>query len=154
MDSEHHRRLRARRAIGVMALIALGACGSARTADPELRPQGMVPGGVVVTQEDIAGLRAFTAMDVLKRARSHLTIARTRAGRPVRVTGRGRTSLVLSPELLLVVDGARAQYPIQLLQSIPAESIVFMQILTGREAALQWGSEAGNGVIVVKTSAH
>jgi outer membrane cobalamin receptor len=135
-------------------LIAITACSGARSVDPEPGPQGMSPGGMVLTQAEIAEMKVFTAMDILKRSGSHLSIARTRAGRPVKITARGRGTFVLSPELLLVVDGSRVNHMVQMLQSIPAESVVYMQILSGREAALQWGSEAANGVIVVRTAAQ
>lgn len=147
------RRFVSRAFLALASVVLLGACG-VRGVESESRPVGSSPGGVVLTRADISELKAFTAMDILERADTYLTIAYTREGRPARVTGRGRSTLVLSPEVLLVVDGARVNHMVQMLRSIPAESVIFMQILTGREAAVNWGSEAGNGVIVLRTSAR
>jgi hypothetical protein len=52
-----------------------------------------------------------------------------------------------------VVDGARVQTVVDHLKNIPAESILYIQILNAREASARYGSEAGNGVIMVRTAA-
>lgn len=142
-------------ALAAFSLIQLAGCASARPAaqDREELP-GVVPGGLLLSQADIVQLRALNAMEAIERANSHLVIARTRANSPVRITQRGIGSLIQNPEILLVVDGARVNRAEQMLLSIPAQSILYIQILTGRDATLRFGSESANGVILVQTTAR
>lgn len=142
-------------ALAILAVVAAtaSACGAHHPSAAQPRPEGLTPGGTVLTRVDIEEMGARTAMEALERARTHLTIARTRQGTPVKIRQRGIGSLVLSPDILVVVDGSRVNHVVSMLQAIPTESIIYIQVLTGREAALQWGSESGNGVIVVRTAA-
>lgn len=118
-----------------------------------VREDGQAPGGLILTQDDIAKMGVRDAFHAVERAKTHLRIQRTREGTPEKITHRGVSSFLLSPEILVVVDGARVQTVVQHLRSIPAESILYIQILNGREASAQYGSEAGNGVILVRTAA-
>lgn len=143
--------------LGLALLIAaLGAaCASSRPAQPSADTMaGLEPGGVILTAVDIYQLGARDAMEAVERAQTKLQIQRVRNGDPVRITQRGVSSFYLNPEILVIVDGSRVSTSVRHLQSIPAESIRFIQILTAREAAMKWGSEAGNGVILVSTSAR
>jgi outer membrane cobalamin receptor len=53
----------------------------------------------------------------------------------------------------VVIDGALVNDGVQALENIPANSVEFIQILSGRESVLRYGSTGGNGVIIVKTTA-
>jgi outer membrane cobalamin receptor len=144
-------------ALGVMAASACATRNSSEPAAerpaPAARAEGQVPGGIVLTQEDIREMGARDAFHAVEMAASHLRIQRTRQGSPEKITHRGVSSFLLSADILVVVDGTRVQTVVQHLQNIPAESILFIQILTAREASAQWGSDAGNGVISVRTAA-
>lgn len=144
---------RAAPALLVAALFSGCATGTAPTGafgdDPDLEP-----GGMVLTAADIQRTGARDAMEAIERAGSHLVIARTRQGTPESIYHRGVDSFVISREVLLVVDGTRVKYPVDALRGIPAKSIRYIQILSGREAVTRWGSESTNGVIMVRTSAH
>ena len=142
----------ARAASALAMLILTAGCASVRPV-PSDRPDGLEPGGLVLTSQDVHDLGARDAMEAIERAPTYLNIQRVRNGDPVRITQRGVGSFVLSPEILVVVDGARVSSPVNQLESIPAASIRFIQILNAREATAKWGSEAGNGVILVQTSA-
>ncbi len=137
--------------LAALTCLVLMACGGMRAGGPTGAESAR---GVVLSRTDISRIGGFTAMEVLERARTHLSIAHTREGRPARITHRGRASLTLAPQVLLVVDGSRVKNGVRMLESIPAKSIDYIQILSAREAALEWGSEAGNGVVVVRTSAY
>lgn len=140
--------------VGLLALLAvpfLSACSSARASSPRDADRSDV--GLILTREDIARSGAHTALEAVERSRSHLTIAHTRQGTPVRITHRGIDSFVLNAEVLLVVDGSRTAEPVQMMRIIPASSIDYIQILSGREAVLVYGSESSNGVILIHTSA-
>ena len=146
-------RIRAKSAT-VLALAVLTAGCSLRSASPPDRPDDMLPGGKVITREDIARTGASNAWEAIERANTHLVIDHGRAGIPSKVSYRGADSLVSDREILLVVDGNTVKNVEEELRSIRAEAILYIQILTGREAALRWGSESANGVIVVDTSAR
>lgn len=132
---------------------AISACASVHAV-----PADGVPGpgrdGFVLTSEDILQSGARDAMEAVERAPTHLNIQRVRNGDPARITHRGVSSFVLSPEILVIVDGSRVSTSVSHLESIPAQSIRFIQILSAREAGLRWGAEAGSGVILVMTSAR
>jgi outer membrane receptor for ferrienterochelin and colicin len=146
----------------VLSLIA-AACASRNSSEPaneraapaarEARENGLAPGGIVLTQDDIRAMGVRDAFHAVEKAASHLRIQRTRNGSPEKITQRGVTSFLLSSEILVVVDGTRVQTVVQHLQNIPAESILFIQILTANEASARYGSEAGNGVITLRTAA-
>jgi outer membrane cobalamin receptor len=144
-------------AVAMAALSACAGSGSPGAEDPAPADQALVdlePGGMVLTAEDIRRSGARDAMEAIERSRSHLLIARTREGTPATISHRGVDSFVVSKEVLLVVDGTRVSRPVQALKGIPARSILYIQILSGREAVMRWGSESTNGVIVVRTSAR
>jgi outer membrane cobalamin receptor len=107
----------------------------------------------VIRKDRIEEMRVRTALEVLERGAPHLMIQRTREGSAVRITHRGRDSITLQGDVQVVVDGILVSDGVRTLENIPAKSLEFIQILSGREAALKYGSTGGNGVIVVKTNA-
>jgi len=128
----------------------LSGCATARAGPP---PDGLEPGGIVIFQDRIEEMRVRTALEVIERSATHLLIQREREGSPVRITHRGRDSILLAGDVLIVIDGALVNHGVEALDAIPASSVEFIQILSGREAVLRYGTTGGNGVIVVKTSA-
>lgn len=133
----------------VLALVLEGCAGAKAGA----RPDGVEPGGRVITREQIDAMRVRTALDVVERGARHLTIQRTRQGTPVRIYQRGVSSFVLSPDLQVVVDGSLVNEGANALANILADHVAFIQILNGREATVKFGSSGGNGVIIVRTTA-
>jgi outer membrane cobalamin receptor len=135
-----------------LLLISLGLAGCA-TAKAGPRPDGLEPGGTVIFQDRIEEMRVRTALEAVERAATHLLIQREKQGSPVKITHRGRDSLTLSGVVQVVIDGALVNDGVQALENIPANSVEFIQILSGRESVLRYGSTGGNGVIIVKTTA-
>jgi outer membrane receptor for ferrienterochelin and colicin len=147
-------RSRGRSIAGVALILSLTLAACAHSGARNLeREDGQAPGGIVLTQQDISDMRVTDAFQAVERAAHHLRIQRTRAGTPEKITQRGVTSFLLSAEILVVVDGTRVQTVVQHLQNIPAQSIRYIQILTAQEASARFGSEASNGVILVRTAA-
>jgi len=134
----------------LLSSLVLAGCASAR-AGP--RPDGLEPGGTVITRDQIKEMRVRTALEVIERGARHLLIQRTREGTPVRIYHRGIDSIYLDAEVQVVVDGLLVNYGVQALKDIPSTSVEFIQILSAREATTKYGASAGNGVIIVKTSA-
>ena len=137
-------------AAAVMFSPLLQGCATAK-AGP--RPDGLEPGGIVIYQDRIQEMNARNALEVVERSATHLLIQRERHGSPVKITHRGRDSLLLRGNVQIVVDGALVNDGVRMLENIPPNTIEFIQILSGREAVLRYGSTGGNGVIVVKTTA-
>ena len=71
-------------------------------------------------------------------------------GNPSSLTARGYSSIELSPNPLLLVDGAPID-GFDYLRDIPACSIESIRILDGTEGTRYFGTGAGNGVILVST---
>lgn len=138
------------RALAVPTLIFASACAGARAGQ---RPSEVDPGGTVITREEIRSMGVHNALEALERAKTSLVIQRTRNGSPVRIYHRGVDSLMLRSDIQVVVDGAMVQDGILALENIPASTILFIQVLSGREAAMKYGSSAGNGVVTVRTGA-
>ncbi len=136
--------------LGCFLVIALTACSGRRSAFRTPQPE---PGGTLITRDQIRAMGVHTAMEALERASTPLVIQRSRAGTPVRIYRRGVGSIVLNSEVQVAVDGNLVQDGIRALESIPAESVEYIQLLTGREATVKWGSAAGNGLILVRTTA-
>ena len=127
--------------------------GGCTTAKAGPRPDGLEPGGTVIYRDRIEDMGVRTALEVVERGASHLVIQRAREGSPQRITHRGRDSLLLEGDVQIVIDGVAVPEGVSALENIPAKSVEFVQILSGREAVIRYGSTAGNGVIVVKTTA-
>lgn len=145
----------ARLLAGSLVFASLAACASLPSGAREgATPEGTVRGGHVISQEEILRSGANDAFEAIERGRTHLLIRHPGAGQAATISHRGADSMILGSGILLVVDGSRVNHPQRMLRSIPASSIVFIQILSGREASVLWGSEAGNGVILVQTSAR
>ena len=158
MDRSTTPRARRSRALAapalLLAVIMPGCAAQTGASQPTAYDPDLEPGGMELPAADIRRSGARDAMEVIERAGSHLVIARTRQGTPESIYHRGVDSFVVSREVLLVVDGTRVRHPIDALRGIPAKSIRFIQILSGREAVMRWGSESTNGVIMVRTSAR
>jgi outer membrane cobalamin receptor len=128
-----------------VACQALAACGPTpiRT-DPVPRHDARL-----ITRADIERTGAVDAFDALKRAGSYLNISERQRG-DVRVSERGRSSFLLSPQIMLIVDGVAMQN-LNTLHEIRAENVEWMRVMTGAEATPQYGTDAGNGVLLVAT---
>jgi outer membrane cobalamin receptor len=106
--------------------------------------------GQIITREDIERSGARDGWEALRWGATHLNFQYTREGSPVRVTHRGVDSFVIDPQVLLIVDGAQMQ-SLSALENIPAASIEYIQILAARVGVVKYGTNGGNGVIVVQT---
>jgi outer membrane cobalamin receptor len=136
---------------GVSISLVLAGCATAKAGPP---PDGLEPGGTVIDRDQIEGMNVRTALEVVERSRSHLLIQRQKHGETPRITHRGRDSLLLAGDVQVVIDGSMVNHGLRALENLMATSVEWIQILSGREAVLRYGSAGGNGVIVVKTTAR
>jgi outer membrane cobalamin receptor len=103
----------------------------------------------VITSEEIAASGARTAWDVLRHYAGHLTTDR-RDGSPGRLQRRGRSSIYLNDGPVVFVDGVRVP-DARNLQYVPAQDIESIRIISGIEGTTHYGTNAGNGVIIIAT---
>ena len=136
-----------RSAFSFLAATLVAACATAPVGDTTAPKERE---GQIITREDIERSGARDGWEALRWGATHLNFQYTREGSPVRVTHRGVDSFVIDPQVLLIVDGAQMQ-SLSALETIPATSIEYIQILAARVGVVKYGTNGGNGVIVVKT---
>lgn len=133
----------------LVAILATG-CRTGRLA-PSLHD---ALSGDIITARAIAQSDARNAWEVLRR-NGRFTFDETADGEPTRLAShRGRSSIVLanSDTPLVYVDGARL-LDVRVLRQITAESIESIRILSGIEGTTYYGTNAGAGVILIRTKA-
>ncbi len=123
------------------------ACGGMRGYNPS----ELAMDGKVVTQEMIAAYNVANAWEVLKKTGAFRMSRDDGNGRPVEIrTRRGRNSISIResgiPKVLL--NGMQV-WDMRYLKDIPAESIDWIQLLSGIEGGIQQGTNAGAGVILI-----
>jgi outer membrane cobalamin receptor len=126
----------------LLLLLAIGASGCAHAK----AERAVLAPGKTFTADDIARSGATTAWEVLRRSGSHISLS----DGTVPVGRRGRSSIVLSNPPLVYIDGARL-VEFNNLRQLPADHIDSMRILSGIEATPLYGTNAGNGVIEIRT---
>ena len=140
--------MRVRLAWMTVLTVALGGCGAtAAQSSPDGDPQ---PGGRSISAEDIQASSARTAWDALRLLGAYLRIEEDKDQQPARMTSRGRSSIHLKSEPQVVLDGVRlVDYSV--LHQMSASLIERIDFLTGPSASIRYGTNAGNGVIVITT---
>lgn len=103
----------------------------------------------LITREEIAASGARTAWDVLRHFAGHLTVDR-RDGSPGRLQRRGRSSIYLNDGPVVFVDGVRVP-DARNLEYVPAQDIESIRIISGISGTTYYGTNAGNGVILIQT---
>lgn len=137
-------------AAGTLLAMSASACASAyqATAGKLRRDTNLI------TREDIVRSGARDAFEALRLANTHILLSESRGqmtlAREVQATSRGRSSFVLSAQMLLVVDDVQ-RLDVSALHEIPADNILWIRVLTSLEATPLYGTEGGNGAIVVRT---
>lgn len=130
-----------------LLLTSTAACATAPVKDPRIPTSR---DGQIITQERIARTGATNGWEALRYAGTHLSFQQVRNGSPDRVSHRGVDSFYLSSDILLVVDGRHMQ-GLQTLKTLPADNILYIQVLPARVGVLKYGTNGGNGVVVVQT---
>jgi len=95
---------------------------------------------------------ARTAWDALQRTVPFFVFRTNSRGRPTRVEHRGRSSMLLRDQPLILVDGVALQ-DVTALGDMPASDLLDIEVLTGVDATTYYGTNATNGVIRLRTKA-
>ena len=107
-------------------------------------------GGILITEERIKESGGKTAWEVIKRAAPVFSTHESRTGRPAGMERRGRVSILFEDSPIVMLDGVRVS-DFKVLDQIPAETIFSIYILTGAEGTTYYGTNAGGGVIEIRT---
>ncbi|HMA44351.1 MAG TPA: Plug domain-containing protein [Gemmatimonadales bacterium] len=125
------------------------ACGhttSAAREDVMIAPDGRR----IITEKAIEQSGARTAWDALQRTVPFFNFNDGTRGRPARVEHRGRSSILLRDQPLILVDGVELN-DFTLLGGIPADDLFEIEVLTGIDATTYYGTNATKGVIRIWT---
>jgi hypothetical protein len=106
----------------------------------------------LVTAEEIAQSGASDAWDAIRKTLPHLDLREDRNGRPARMHRRGASSLLLEDRPSIFLDGVRIT-DVQRLSQIPAFEIAEIRFLSGIDGTTRYGTNSGDGVIVIQTKA-
>jgi outer membrane cobalamin receptor len=143
---------RARRSTyAVLATVGILLCSACHNPSPP-SPKGLA--GPLITAQAISHSHARNAWEVLE-YNAHFSFAESANGDPQRLESRrGRSSILLSSSdtPLVYLDGTRLM-DVRTLRQITAESIESIRILDGIEGTTFYGTNAGAGVILIRTKA-
>ena len=132
-------------ALILTALVASTGCG--------IKPRPSVPAqnlGRIITQEEIAETGARTMWDALAKTVRYARFQESGSGTPERIRRRGNSSIVLNEDMPVYIDQVRVT-DIGLLASLPARDIDRIQVINGVDATTYFGTNAGDGVILIHT---
>lgn len=133
----------------LVAVASLAACGhttSAARDDVLVAPDGRR----IITEKAIEHSGARTAWDALQRTVPFFNFNDGTRGRPARVEHRGRSSIVLRDQPMILVDGVELN-DFTVLGGIPAADLYEIEVLTGIDATTYYGTNATKGVIRIWT---
>jgi len=132
-------------ALGVSAVLLLAACG--------IRPRPNLPdaqAGTVITADQILASEATTMWEALRRTVRYANFGESSSGDPARVHRRGFSSISLVEDMPIYIDRVQVR-DLGLLDALPAVDIERIQVLTGVHATTYYGTNAGDGVILIRT---
>ena len=137
--------MRALGSLVVLTTIAATGCG--------IRPRPSIPNateGTIITEEQIAESGAKTMWEALQRTVKYTRFQESGTGNPERIRRRGMSSIVLTDDMPIYIDQVKVG-DVQLLASLSARDIERIQVLNGVYATTYYGTNAGDGVILIYT---
>jgi len=129
----------------VSVVLLLAACG--------IRPRPNLPdaqAGTVITADEVLASEAKTMWEALRRTVRYANFGETSRGGPARVHRRGYSSISLVEDMPIYLDRVQVR-DLSLLDALPAADIERIQVLTGVHATTYYGTNAGDGVILIRT---
>jgi outer membrane cobalamin receptor len=141
----------ARSLVGVVLACSVALCGCAgavhqRADDVLVTPEGRR----IITQKAIERSGARTAWDALRRTVPFFSFNVTNSGGPARIEHRGRSSILLQDQPIIVMDGVELS-DFGVLGGIPASDLFQIEVLSGIDATTYYGTNATKGVIRIRT---
>ena len=133
-------------------VVVLTACSHA-TRGPADDVQVTPEGRRIITAAAIAHSGARTAWDALRRTVPFFTFREDSDGRPSGIEHRGRSSIVLRDQPMVVLDNVEVN-DFTVLGEMPAADLFDIEILSGIDATTYYGTNATKGVIRLRTKTH
>jgi len=135
----------------VVSTVLLAVLGACQTTEAPTPPRAMsARPSMEVTAEQIRRAGVGTAWQALRLLGGSLRLRENSQGMAMGVEIRGRTSIHFDNEPALVMDGIRIP-DFQVLQAIPAMTVETIRLVTGPDAIMLWGPDAGDGVVIITT---
>jgi len=103
----------------------------------------------VITAEMIAASGAKTAWDAVRKTVPNVQL-RERDGQPARIARRGRASIYLDDQVRVILDNTPV-YDIRVLDQVPANNVLSIEVLSGLDATTHYGGTSTSGVIIIRT---
>lgn len=130
----------------LVATAGVVACASSPTLPPKAQPGS----GRIIGADQIQRWNVVDALEVVERIGGY-TVVEGRGGRASIHQRRGQNSIVNAAATpVIVVDGVREVNP-NLLRQIRANSILSIEVLTGNDATVRYGTGAASGAIIITT---
>jgi len=107
-------------------------------------------GSRIITQVVITRSGARTAWDALQRTVPFFAFRENSNGGPSRIDHRGRSSIVLRDQPMILVDGVELT-DFSVLGVMPATDLFEIEVLSGIDATTRYGTNATKGVIRITT---
>lgn len=133
--------------VPLVLITSLVACARATRDERASLP---APGELHITEDQIVESGATTAWDAIKRNAPQIDLSENRSGQPSRMKRRGRSSIYLNDTPLVFIDGVKV-LDFRNLDLVPASTIFSILIISGIDGATYYGTNAGNGVILIRT---
>lgn len=133
----------------VVVLTACSHATRASTDEVQVPPEGRR----IITAEAIAHSGARTVWDALRRTVPFFTFRENSDGRPSSIEHRGRSSIVLRDQPVIVLDNVEVN-DFTVLGELPAADLFDIEILSGIDATTYYGTNATKGVIRLRTKTH
>jgi outer membrane cobalamin receptor len=128
--------------------VLLSAC--ARNTERGTGDGGRSSDRHVVTAEDIERSGARTVWDAIRHTLPEFSLREGPNGRPARVVKRGQSSILLTDQPLIVLDRIPLT-DLARLSEMPASDVQSMEVLTGIHATTYFGTNSGDGVLIIRT---
>lgn len=135
--------------LSIAAALSLSACAHNAASTAHEHPNNS-DGRRVVTATAIERTGARTAWEALQRTVPFFTFKENNAGGAGRIEHRGRSSVMLRDQPLIIVDGVELN-DFTTLGVMPAADIEQIEVLTGIDATTYYGTGATKGVIRITT---
>jgi outer membrane cobalamin receptor len=132
----------------MLLCVLLGAC--AHNTEQRLSDRGRSGDRHVVTATDIERTGARTVWDAIRHTLPEVSLREDRNGRPTRVARRGQSSIVLTDQPLILLDRVPIS-DLARLSEMPASDVQSMELLTGIHATTYFGTNSGDGVLIIRT---
>mgnify|MGYP001982529199 CR=1 FL=1 len=133
------------RALVIVAALAAAACNV--RARPNMPTPDM---GDIITRAQIEETGARTMWEALTRTVKYTHFQESGTGTPQRIRRRGASTINLYEDMPILIDQVRVM-DVTILASLRAADIERIQVLNGVHATTYFGTNAGDGIILIYT---